>query len=135
MLEFLGQTSVDALVDAAVPAQMGAGLVVRQTEAVHDEIAGLLAGLDGVELAGVVDLHATRAHEIAATYGARTFAEPRDLIGHADAVTIATPTVTHIDIAMPFVEAGIEFIWGDDVDDRLSGKGDGLRFARKTGVA
>ena len=31
---------------AAVPGQMGTGLVVRQTEAVHAEIAGLLAGLD-----------------------------------------------------------------------------------------
>jgi len=31
---------------AAVPGQMGTGLVVRQTEAVHEEIAGLLAGLD-----------------------------------------------------------------------------------------
>lgn len=31
---------------AAVPGQMGTGLVVRQTEAVHEEIAGLLTGLD-----------------------------------------------------------------------------------------
>jgi predicted dehydrogenase len=69
--------------------------------------ARLLAGLEGVELAGVVDIDAARAQEIAAKYGARTFADPRDLIAHADAVTIATPTVTHADIAMPFVEAGI----------------------------
>lgn len=29
-----------------VPGQMGTGLVIRQTEAVHEEIAGLVAGLD-----------------------------------------------------------------------------------------
>ncbi len=31
---------------ATVPGQMGTGLVVRQTDAVHEDIAGLLAGLD-----------------------------------------------------------------------------------------
>jgi predicted dehydrogenase len=28
-------------------------------------------------------------------------------MGHVDAVTIATPTVTHVEIALPFVEAGV----------------------------
>ena len=69
--------------------------------------ARLLAGLDNVELAGVVDINASRAQEIAEKYGARTFTSTADLVGHVDAVTIATPTVTHIDIAMPFVEAGV----------------------------
>lgn len=69
--------------------------------------ARLLAGLENVELAGIVDINASRAQEIAAQYGARTFAKTSDLVGHVDAVTIATPTVTHIDIAMPFIEAGV----------------------------
>jgi predicted dehydrogenase len=69
--------------------------------------ARLLAALDNVQLAGVVDINASRAQEIAAKYGARTFNSASDLVGHVDAVTIATPTVTHIDIAMPFVEAGV----------------------------
>lgn len=69
--------------------------------------ARLLAGLDHVHLAGIVDMNASRAKEIAGKYGAPTFANAADLVGHVDAVTIATPTVTHIDIAMPFVEAGV----------------------------
>jgi predicted dehydrogenase len=69
--------------------------------------ARLLAALEGVELAGVVDISESRAQAIAAQYGARTFASPMDLVGHADAVTIATPTITHIDIAVPLVEAGM----------------------------
>ncbi len=69
--------------------------------------ARLLAGLDNVALAGIVDINASRAQEIAAKYGARTFANTSDLVGYVDAVTIATPTVTHIDIAMPFIEAGV----------------------------
>src|SRR6266542_1122551 len=69
--------------------------------------ARLLAGLDEVQLAGVVDLNASRAQEIAGKYGTRTFAAANDLMGHVDAVTIATPTVTHVGIAMPFIEAGV----------------------------
>ena len=69
--------------------------------------ARLLAGLDNVHLAGIVDIEASRAKEIAERYGSRTFTSAADLVGHVDAVTIATPTVTHIDIAMPFVEAGV----------------------------
>ena len=69
--------------------------------------ARLLAGLENVTLAGIVDINASRAQEIAGKYGTRTFAATSDLVGHVDAVTIATPTVTHIDIAMPFIEAGV----------------------------
>jgi predicted dehydrogenase len=69
--------------------------------------ARLLAGLENVALAGIVDINAVRAQEIADKYGARTFANTSDLFGYVDAVTIATPTVTHIDIAMPFIEAGV----------------------------
>src|SRR5436190_10325944 len=69
--------------------------------------ARLLAGLDNVLLAGIVDINASRAQAIADRHGAKVFAGAADLIGHVDAVTIATPTVTHVDIAMPFVEAGV----------------------------
>ena len=69
--------------------------------------ARLLAGLEHVQLAGIVDINAARAQEIADKYGARTFANASDLVGYVDAVTIATPTVTHIDIAMPLIEAGV----------------------------
>ena len=69
--------------------------------------ARLLATLDNVRLAGIVDINGARAQEIAGKYGARSFPNAGDLVGQVDAVTIATPTVTHIDIAMPFIEAGV----------------------------
>jgi predicted dehydrogenase len=69
--------------------------------------ARLLADLDNVQLAGIVDINPSRAEEIAAKYASRTFVNAADLVGHVDAVTIATPTVTHIDIAMPFIDAGV----------------------------
>jgi predicted dehydrogenase len=69
--------------------------------------ARLLASIEGVELVGVVDTNRGRADEIAAKYGGRPFAEARELISRVDAVTIAAPTVAHVELALPFLEAGI----------------------------
>jgi predicted dehydrogenase len=68
--------------------------------------ARLLAGIPGAALAGVVDVKADRAHEIAAKYNAPVFPSADELLPHVDAVTIAAPTESHIDVAMPFVRAG-----------------------------
>jgi predicted dehydrogenase len=69
--------------------------------------ARLLAGLEGVQLAGVVDINRARAEQIAAEYGTQPFVDAREVLPSVDAVTIATPTVTHVDIALPFVEKGV----------------------------
>jgi predicted dehydrogenase len=69
--------------------------------------ARLLSAMDGVELVGVVDVKPGRAREIAAKYSTTAFNEVSHLTGRVDAVTIASPTSTHVDIALPFVEAGV----------------------------
>ena len=69
--------------------------------------ARLLAGMDGVELVAVVDTKAARAQEIAGRYGTTALTDASALAGRVDAVSIATPTVSHVDIALPFVEAGV----------------------------
>jgi predicted dehydrogenase len=69
--------------------------------------ARLLSSMNDVQLAGIVDINQSRAREVAERHGARVFATAGELRGHVDAVTIATPTVTHVDIAMPFVDAGV----------------------------
>ena len=68
--------------------------------------ARLLAAMDDVELIGVVDTKPGRADEIAAKYGTRAFADAADVRPLVDAVTVAVPTETHVDIALPFVEQG-----------------------------
>ncbi len=68
--------------------------------------ARLLAAMDDVELIGVVDTKPGRADEIAAKYGTRAFADAADVRPLADAVTVAVPTESHVDIALPFVEQG-----------------------------
>ena len=69
--------------------------------------ARILAAMTDVELVGVVDIRPERAGEVAAKYGVAPFTDPADLLGRVDGVCVATPTVSHVDIALPFVEAGI----------------------------
>lgn len=68
--------------------------------------ARILAAMRDVELAGVVDIKPDRAREIAAKYGTAPYADAAALVGRIDGVCIATPTVSHVEVALPFIEAG-----------------------------
>jgi predicted dehydrogenase len=70
--------------------------------------ARLLAAMDDVQLVGVVDTKPGRAADIGGKFGAPGFTDLRQLSFDAlDAVTIAVPTVSHVDIGLPFVDAGV----------------------------
>jgi predicted dehydrogenase len=66
--------------------------------------ARILASTAGVELVGVADVDVERARAIASLYGGVAFGDARDLLGRADAVTIAVPTASHLEVALPFLE-------------------------------
>ena len=68
--------------------------------------ARLFAEMPDVELVGVVDTRPGRAEEIAGKYGTRAFSDAADVRSLVDAVTVAVPTESHVDIAMPFVTQG-----------------------------
>lgn len=72
--------------------------------------ARLLASADGVELAGVVDTKPGRAEEIASKYGTRAFLDAGDVLGRVDAVTIAVPTISHVAVALPFIDRGVSVL-------------------------
>ena len=69
--------------------------------------ARLLAAMDGVALVGVCDVNRARADEIGTRFGAPAFSEARELVGRVDAVTVAVPTVAHLDVGLPFLHAGV----------------------------
>src|SRR5688572_16246124 len=69
--------------------------------------ARLLAAMDGVELVGVVDIKPGRAEEIAARIGTRAFSSAADVAGDVDAVSIAVPTESHVDVTLPFIDRGV----------------------------
>lgn len=68
--------------------------------------ARLLSAMPDVELVGVVDTKPGRAQDIAAQYGTRGFTDAADVRGLVDAVTVAVPTQSHVDVALPFVAQG-----------------------------
>ena len=65
------------------------------------------SNLRGVEFVGVFDANHLRGHEVAEKYNARYFDSPIDLLREVDAVTIATPTPFHFDLAMEAFIAGV----------------------------
>ncbi len=69
-----------------------------------------LAAEGRVEFVGVCDTSAETAAEIATANGCSIFADWRELIDKVDAVSIATPTETHCEIACAFLESGVHVL-------------------------
>jgi predicted dehydrogenase len=68
--------------------------------------ARILATLDGVTLAAVVDTSEARAREIAEPLGAPALTDVAAL-GDVDAVVVAVPTEAHAAVAIPFLRRGV----------------------------
>jgi predicted dehydrogenase len=62
--------------------------------------------LERSELVAVVDISAENRERLAAELGVRALADYRELLRHVDAVSIATPTPQHFEIAAAFLESG-----------------------------
>jgi len=61
---------------------------------------------DGCELLGVADSQAAVAERVGAELRVPAVQDYRSLLGRVEAVSIATPTPTHCDIALAFLQAG-----------------------------
>ena len=72
-------------------------------------VAALSEILDA-NLVALADIDRNRVHELAGKYGAEEFADPSDLIGRVDAVTIAVPTAHHHSVSRIFLENGIHVL-------------------------
>ena len=60
---------------------------------------------------GIVDTKPGRAEEIASKFGVPGFTHLRDLpLDRLDAATIAVPTVSHVDVALPLIDAGVSVL-------------------------
>lgn len=62
---------------------------------------------DTCELKFVCDTNSTQGRKIAKSYGAKFTKDFNDLVGKVDAVSIATPTTSHFEIASTLLSAGI----------------------------
>jgi predicted dehydrogenase len=64
--------------------------------------------LENVEFAGVFDLDAARAGEIAKEFQTRAFQEIGELRGAVDAASVSVPTVAHREVGCRLLEMGID---------------------------
>lgn len=66
----------------------------------------------GVRLAAIVDADVARADMVAREYGARAFGSIEQLLTRNEihAASIAVPTIHHLDVARPLLEAGIDVL-------------------------
>jgi predicted dehydrogenase len=72
--------------------------------------AAKYAAIPGVRLTHVVDLDAERAAQVARPAGAATLSDYHDLIGRVDLVSVATPTLTHLEIASRLLAGGLDVL-------------------------
>lgn len=74
--------------------------------------ARIYADLPGVELVGVVDASAEIAHAVALRSGCKAYTDYRVLLDEQrpDAVTVAVPTVYHLDVASAVIEQGVHLL-------------------------
>jgi predicted dehydrogenase len=72
--------------------------------------AAKYAALPGVKLTHVVDVDAHRADQLASQYGATSATDFRTLDGQVDVVTVASPGVTHFEIAAHLLRAGCDVL-------------------------
>jgi predicted dehydrogenase len=92
------------------------------------------AQLPGCELIGVVDARAAARDSVAAELGTRACADHRDLIGAVDAVSIATSTPSHFDIARDFLEAGVHVLVEKPITETVEQARELVRLAAARGV-
>lgn len=60
-----------------------------------------------VELVGLCDIDPDKASRLAGEFHTQAFSDYRALSGLADAVTICTPTLTHAEVGLFFINAGL----------------------------
>src|SRR5438128_12472754 len=72
--------------------------------------ARLYAELEGVELAGVVDILKPRAEEFALLYKTTAYTDYRDILGKVDAVSLAVPTTEHARLGVELLDHGVDVL-------------------------
>jgi predicted dehydrogenase len=66
--------------------------------------------LPEVDLIGVVDTNAERAAEIARRYDTKAFGTHKEVLGSADAVSLAVPTEKHYEVAKDILSGGVHLL-------------------------
>lgn len=87
------------------------------------------AGLEGVDLVGVVDSDLNRAQEVAQEVGSTAFGNYRELLGKVDLVSIVVPTQYHHQVARACLEANVHILLEKPVTQTVAEAEDLIRLA------
>jgi predicted dehydrogenase len=90
-----------------------------------------LAEIWNVDLVAVVDTDMARARSVAAHYGARAFADHRDIAGLVDFATVAVPTDRHFEVTRDLLEAGAHVLLEKPMTATLEEAKELFRVARQ----
>ncbi|MCX6120208.1 MAG: Gfo/Idh/MocA family oxidoreductase [Ignavibacteriales bacterium] len=72
--------------------------------------AKMYAEISSVKLVGVYDLDSQRAEKLAAEFGIKAFSTLDNLLSQVEAVSIATVTQSHYDVAMQVIKRGVHLL-------------------------
>lgn len=96
--------------------------------------ARLLCGVPSVELAGIHDMRADRAAEVASALGVRAFASADALLAEVDACVIAVPTEVHESIAISALDRGVHVLIEKPIAPTLDAADRVLAAAERSGA-
>ena len=81
--------------------------------------AKMFAGIDAVELVGVYDIDGTKAARVAELYRTRAVESIEQLLRQVEAVSVATTTTAHFDVARKAVEKGLHVFIEKPITDTI----------------
>lgn len=91
------------------------------------------AALPDCELVGVADQDERARTAVAAELNTVAHADPRDLIGHVDAVSVVTHTPSHFAIAADFLRAGVHVLVEKPITETVAQAQELIALARAAG--
>lgn len=96
--------------------------------------ARIYAGLEDVELVGVADINEETARRVGAAHGCPYHLDSTQLIDQVDAISIAVPTTSHCEVALPFLRAGKHMLMEKPIAGTLEEANTLVEVAERHGV-
>jgi predicted dehydrogenase len=96
--------------------------------------ARIHAALDGAELVAVCDTNEAQGRAVAERHGVRFVRDYRALLDSVEAVSIATPTIAHRDVACDCLDAGIHVLVEKPISRTLDEADDMIARADEKGL-
>jgi len=100
----------------------------------HARVYSELAKEGKVELVGIADVNFERARGIAKQYKVKAFQDYRELISKVDAVSIVVPTSLHKQVALDFIENGVNVLVEKPIAESIESAEEIIRAAEKNNI-